>query len=292
MTAFHRIVAIARVTLVEALRQKVLLILIFFGLIAIGTSFLFANLTLEEEFKFIKDFCTGAISFFGLFIAIIGTAQLLPSELENRTIYTILAKPVRRSEFLLGKYFGILFLLFVTVAFMSALFFGVLIVKEQSMIAAENATLASLGPGYAEQAEIAIARIQEEASDPRLVQAVLLIFARLALVAAITLLVSTFATSLIFTAVTSFMLYVIGHLQSIARDVWLHPGQDTSWFTSVFLGTLSLLIPDMNAYAIIDEIVAGNAVAWSFTLNVLAYSAVYIVVYLAAACLIFGEREL
>ena len=292
MNAADRIYAIARTTLVEALRQKVLLILIFFGLIAIGTSFVFANLTLEEEFKFIKDFCTGAISFFGLFIAIIGTAQLLPSELENRTIYTILAKPVRRSEFLLGKFCGILFLLLLTVVIMSALFAVVLFIKEQSMIAIEQAGMQGASPEYIAQAQEAIARIHAEARDPRLVQAILLIFGRLALVAAITLLVSTFATSLIFTAVTSFMLYVIGHLQNVAREVWLTPGQETGWITQVFLGTLALLLPDMNAYTVIDEIVAGNAVSWSFTLDVLGYTAVYIVVYLTAACLIFGQREL
>jgi ABC-type Na+ efflux pump permease subunit len=293
MESLLRIRAIARNTLIEALRQKVLNILLLFGVITIVSGFLFANFTLAEQFKFLKDFSIGAMSVFGLLIALMGTAQLLPGELESRTIYTILAKPVRRSEFLIGKYLGILALLATTILLMSIVFVGVLLVKEQSMIASEWRD-AGPTPTAEIQAMAAenVKQIHKEARDPRLVQAVLLTYAKLSLVAGMALLVSTFATSAIFTVATTFLLYVIGHLESIARQAWLQGGTEVNPVSKVFLGVLSFLIPDMNTFNVIDEIIAGNAIPWSHSLNVLAYTGIYIFVVMAVSILIFNEREL
>ena len=98
-------------TLTEAVRQKVFNFFLIIGLVFIASASFFAQFTFGEQMKFIKDTCLGVISVISTLIAIVGTAQLLPSEVENRTIYTILAKPVRRFEFLLGKFFGSLLLL-------------------------------------------------------------------------------------------------------------------------------------------------------------------------------------
>lgn len=291
--SLFRIRAIARNTLTEALRQKVLNILLLFGLIAIASGFLFANFTLAEQFKFLKDFSIGAMSVFGLLIALMGTSQLLPNELENRTIYTILAKPVRRSEFLIGKYLGMLALLATTILLMSFMFIVVLQLKERSMVATELRDLGNNPTAeYQSLAADNIKQIRKEARDPRLIQAVLLTYTKLAVVAAIALLISTFATSSIFTVATSFLLVLIGHLESIARQAWLQGGTEVNPVSKVFLGVLSFLIPDMNVYNVIDEIIAGNAVPWSHSLNVLSYSGVYIVVLLAVSILVFNEREL
>jgi ABC-2 family transporter protein len=292
MASLLRILTIARTTLTEALRQKVLLILLLFGLIAIPCSFLFAELTLEEEFKFIKDFCTGAMSIFGMLIAIIGTAQLLPTEFENRTVYTILAKPVRRSEFLLGKFGGVLALVALTLVLMSGVFAGVLSYTEQRMIRVELAAVNPEVPESVAAGQAAIEKIRRQAWDPRLLQASALIFAKLALIAGLALLISTFATSMIFTVATTFLVVVIGNLQGIARDVWLGGDQSVGESTRVFLGVLSLLIPDFSVYNVIDEIVAGNQVPWSFTANVLGYSFIYLTVCLVLSATIFGEKEL
>ena len=81
-----------------------------------------------------KDFCLGALSVFGTMIAIVGTALLLPNEVENRTIYTILAKPVRRFEFLLGKYMGSVLLILVSLLLMSLMFGAALVFKEQRLV--------------------------------------------------------------------------------------------------------------------------------------------------------------
>lgn len=290
--SLFRIRAIARNTLTEALRQRVLNILLLFGVIAIVSGFLFANFTLAEQFKFLKDFSIGAMSVFGLLIALMGTAQLLPNELENRTIYTILAKPVRRSEFLIGKYLGMLALLATTTLLMSMVFVGVILTKERLMIASELRDAQGANAEMQAMANENIKQIQKEARDPRLLQAILLTYAKLAVVAGLALLISTFATSAIFTVATTFMVYIIGHLESVARAAWLTGGSEVNLAAKAFLGVLSFLVPDMNVYNVIDEIIAGNAVPWSHTLNVLSYTGVFLLIVMSVAILIFNEREL
>ncbi len=290
--SLFRIRAIARNTLTEALRQKVLNILLLFGVIAIVSGFLFANFTLAEQFKFLKDFSIGAMSVFGLLIALMGTAQLLPNEIENRTIYTILAKPVRRSEFLIGKYCGMLALLATTMLLMSIVFVGVILTKERLMINAELRDAQGANAEMQAMANENIKQIHKEARDPRLIQAIVLTYAKLAVVAGLALLISTFATSAIFTVATTFMVYIIGHLESVARAAWLTGGSEVNFAAKIFLGVLSFLVPDMNIYNVIDEIIAGSAVPWSHTLNVLSYTGIFLLILMSVAILIFNEREL
>lgn len=298
MLNLERIYFIARNTLTEAMRQRVLNILLLFGVVAIGSAFLFDDLTLEsEEFKFIKDFSLGAMSVFGLLIALMGTAALLPTELENRTVYTILAKPVRRAEFLLGKFTGILVLLAVAVFLMSAVFAVVMFLKEQWVLGPLQAKLAELSaqpgasPEVLAQLQSQIDHIYEVARDPNVVQAILLIYAKLAFTASIAMFISTFASSTIFTVATTFMIYLIGHLQSVARDEWLSR-DDGGFFTSIFLGILVLIIPDMNTYNLVDEILAGNPVLWSDTGQILVLTVVRIGIFLGLSVIVFNEREL
>src|SRR6266436_1839873 len=134
--SLSRVSVIGVNTLTEAVRQKVFIFLLIVGLVFIGSAIFFSQYSLgeQEQLKVIKDTCLGVISVISTLIAIVGTAQLLPSEVENRTIYTILAKPVRRFEFLLGKFCGSLLLLLLSMAAMCILFAAVLWIKEQGMI--------------------------------------------------------------------------------------------------------------------------------------------------------------
>ena len=85
---------------------------------------------------------------------------------------------------------------------------------------------------------------------------------------------------------------LIGHLQSVAREQWLESGERVGWALQFFLAAVALLVPDLNLYNLIDEIVAGNAVRWQTTLEVLAYSGVYVGVLLTAAAWLFEGRDL
>ena len=133
--SFGRIAAITANTFTELTRLRALYVLLFFALLLIGNSIFMAQLTFQEEFQVLKDIALGSMSIFTSLLAVIATARLLPQDLEARTLYTILAKPVPRLEYLLGKLAGVLLLLAVNVIIMSALFFIVLKVREQTVSA-------------------------------------------------------------------------------------------------------------------------------------------------------------
>ena len=292
-----RILTIARNTLTEAIRQKVLSVLLLFGLVLICTSAYFSQLVIDQQIKFVKDFGCGAIGLFGFFIALLSTAQLIPQELHNRTIYTILAKPVRRSEFLLGKFLGVVLLLALCVALMSLAFAATLYWQELQGLQATKAAYTA-DPHWQSNPVVVnlynhdVASIYQQTRDPQIIEAILLIFAKLIMTSAIALLISTFATSSIFTIITTFMIYLIGHMEGTARAFWLASGAHVSLWQSGLVGFVSLLIPDMNSFTIVDEILAGNKVPWSHAFNLLGYADVYLIVLLAVSIVIFDYREI
>ncbi|MEM6600400.1 MAG: hypothetical protein AAF649_03340, partial [Verrucomicrobiota bacterium] len=222
-------------------------------------------------------------------VAMIGAAQLIPAEIERRTIYTVLSKPVRRFEFLLGKYFGLLALLTIMLAIMSGMFGVVMFIKE-TMEVQEIMLQVQNGLPDEGQAEM-IEKIRQQSRDAGMLQALLLIWMKLALVAGIAVTLSTMATSTVFIVFSTLVVYFIGHLQATARQVWLEEGTG-SLFEKCVLLLVSLIVPDFQSYSIIDEILAGNVVHWSYVLEIAGYSLCYAAVILAMGGLIFKEREL
>jgi hypothetical protein len=136
------------------------------------------------------------------------------------------------------------------------------------------------------------AAIWAEAMDPRLIQAGLLIGVKLVVVAAIAVFFSTVATSTTFVIAMTLMVYLIGHLQSVAREQWLETGEAAHGVVRLFLAAVSFLVPDFNLYNLIDEIVAGNMVAWQSTLEVVGYSVVYVIILLTASSVVFEGRDI
>ena len=278
--SWRRIRAVAGNTFLEAVRQKVFAVLLIFALALLGGANYFAEFSFQEQFKFLKDLGYATISLTGLLVGLLGAAQLIPAEIERRTILTALCRPLRRWEFVAGKYLGLVSLLGVMLGLMGAVFFGVILWKEAQLIAMEGGDAA------------AVQAIQMESRDPRLWQAFVLIAAKLFVVCGIAVFFSTLATSTTFVVAMTLMVYLIGHLQSVAREQWLESGEKASWLIQGFLASVALLVPDFNLYSLIDEIVAGNLVQWSATLEVLAYSGVYVGVLLAAAAWLFEGRDL
>ncbi|NDA26040.1 MAG: ABC transporter permease [Verrucomicrobia bacterium] len=278
--SWRRIRAVAANTFLEAVRQKVFAILLIFALVLLAGANYFAEFSFQEQFKFLKDLGYATISLTGLLVGLLGAAQLIPAEIERRTILTALCRPLRRWEFLAGKYLGLVSLLGVMLGIMAGVFWLVLRWKEMQLIAAEG--------GEAQM----VAAIRGEARDPRLWQAFLLIGAKLFVISAIAIFFSTLATSTTFVVAMTLMIYLIGHLQSVAREQWLESGEKAGWALQTFLAAVAVLIPDFNLYSLIDEIVAGNAVRWPATLQVLGYSAAYVGVILVAAACLFEGRDL
>lgn len=279
--SWRRIRAVAANTFLEAVRQKVFAVLLLFGLGLLGGANYFAEFSFQEQFKFLKDLGYAAISLTGLVVGLLGAAQLIPAEIERRTILTALCRPLRRWEFVAGKYLGLVSLLGAMLGIMGAVFWLVLRWKEAQFLGMEGG-----GDPAVVQA------IREQARDPRLWQAFALIAAKLFVVCGLAVFFSTLATSTTFVVAMTLMVYLIGHLQSVAREQWLESGEAITWGMKIFLAAVALLVPDFNLYSLIDEIVAGNVIPWRATLQVLAYSGVYVGVLLAAAAWLFEGRDL
>jgi ABC-type transport system involved in multi-copper enzyme maturation permease subunit len=281
--SLNRVGVIAMNTLTEAVRQKVFNFFLIIGLVFIASASFFAQFSFGEQLKFIKDTCLGVVSVISTLIAIVGTAQLLPSEVENRTIYTILAKPVRRFEFLLGKFFGSLFLLVLSMLAMCVLFAAVLWIKEQGMIRELSQTYMGETSAAKADAQAQIRQVRVEALDFDLVKAVLADLAKAGLVAAVTLLVSTFSTSLVFNVVVPFMVFVAGMLRGTAAEMW---------GAHRLLMALLAIVPDFGLFSIADEINLGVAVPWLHVVDIVSYGLVRTVILVVAAHLIFSRREI
>src|ERR1700693_5679010 len=141
-----RVLAITANTLTELTRQKAFYVLLIFALLLIGSSIFMARLTFQQEFQILKDVSLGAMSIFTSLLAIVATARLIPQDIEDRTVFTILAKPVPRFEYVLGKLARVLLLLAISTAIMSAMFLAVLYFREQSALHETARQLANAPP--------------------------------------------------------------------------------------------------------------------------------------------------
>ena len=276
--ALSRILAIGRNTFTELVRQKVFYFLLLFALIVIGNSAFLAKFSFQEEFQ---------MSVFLSMLAILATANLLPRDLEDRTIFTILSKPVPRHEYLLGKLLGVFLLLLLSTIVMGVLFVGVLFLREQAALAETMASLA----GSPQELAAALAEVSKSAFGWNLISAMTILLVKALLLSSLTLLISTFATSGIFAILVAASAYFIGHLQVTAREYWIS-GIGIHWWTRIFPAVVALIFPDLQAFNLSDDIVAGTALPMSLFWQTAALGGVYIAVYYAVACFIFQNREL
>lgn len=283
-----RIAAITTNTLTELTRQKVFHVLLIFGLILIGSSVFMARFTFQQEFQILKDVSLGAMSIFSSLLAIVATARLIPQDIEDRTVYTILAKPVPRFEYLLGKLFGSLLLLAISMAVMTLLFVAVLYFREQSVL---NETARELTSAPAEQLNDALNAVRTAGLNIDIFAGVGVIFLKACLLAALTLFVSTFASTNIFTVVVMLFVYFIGHLQAMAREYWLQQ-QSASWLTQGFLALVAIIFPDLQAFNLTDEIVAGAVIPMAIFTKTALLGAFYVAIYTLAATFVFYGKEL
>lgn len=286
--SFGRIAAIATNTLTELTRQRVFYVLLIFALVLIGSSVFMARFTFQQEFQILKDVSLGAMSIFGSLLAIIASARLISQDIEDRTIYTILAKPVPRFEYVLGKLTGVLLLLAISIAVMTALFVAVLYFREQAVL---SETTREMNRAPQEQLNGALNAVRAAGLNTDVFAGVAIIFLKVCLLAALTLLVSTFATTNIFTVVVMVFVYVIGHLQATARDYWLQQ-PSASWIVHGFLAVIALIFPDLQAFNLVDQIVAGIAIPLAIFTKTALLGISYVVIYTLAAIFVFYGKEL
>lgn len=269
-----RVWLIARNTLLEASRQKLFSFLLLLALALVGGAQWFRDFNFgAPELKFLADLGYGAMAFFGAALTVTATAQLFFSEIENRTALTLLAKPVWRAEFILGKYLGVAAVAATFCALLTALLAAVLMARESVL-------MREFPEAFAQGRTLHFGD---------LVAAGFLQWLKLAVLAAFTLLVASFSQTQLYTVVTGFFVLVICHLQYLAQDSYARGG---AVFAQTVAGLIGLMFPNFQLFNFADGVGAGIAVPWDRVARV----GIYAVGYIAAACALavysFRKREI
>jgi ABC-2 type transport system permease protein len=272
----HRTFLISRVTFLEAVRQRFFAFLLLLGAAMVLSSVSFRVFDFGHgELKFIADFGFGGMFFFGSVLAVVMTAQLFFSEMDNKTALTLLAKPLGRGEFLLGKFFGAWAVLGVFVLVLASLLGVVMWAREQELMA------------LAEQA----GKVPATFSAGGLAQFVLLQWLRLGVVIAIVLAVSALARTFLFAVVVGSLAVVAGQLQWIAQDAVLKPTDSVPY--EAFLWISTRLLPNLQQFNIGDALVLSSAgVSAEAVAGVMVSGLCYMVAYLFVGTLVFRRREI
>jgi ABC-type transport system involved in multi-copper enzyme maturation permease subunit len=253
----------------ESVRDKVLYNLVLFAILLIGASYMIGQLTAGQDVKIIKDFGLAATSLFGLFIAVFIGIGLVSKEVERRSIYALLAKPIHRSQLVVGKYCGLTLTLAVNVALMTAALYAV---------------LAYMSWGVSEN----VARTWDApALDPALLKAVALILVELMLVTAIALFFSTFSTPMLSAAFT-FGLFLVGHFSSDLRN--LQDVVDSPAAARLARG-LYWVLPNLAQFDVKAAVVHGQSVPPGYLAVTMGYAACYIAMLLVISMFVFSRRD-
>ena len=288
--SLSRVMAIAMNTFTQLVRMKVFYFLLIFSVLIIGANVLFLNFTFEQELKILQDVSFGAMTLFASIFSIVGTALLIPKDIEDRTLYSILTKPVPRFEYLVGKLLGILFLVAVSLLLMSILFFAVLFVRQHGILAEEINQMR----GQPSQEQISSLRedIFSQGLRLELINGVVAVFLKAAVAAAIALVVSTFASSTLFTIIVSLVIYFIGHAQSMALDYYFPEGDMHGALQRFIAGIVAIIFPNLQIFNVVDGIVSGQSVPMSLMFRLTGLTGFYLFIYSFVSWVIFAKKEL
>jgi ABC-type transport system involved in multi-copper enzyme maturation permease subunit len=251
-----RILAVASNTFRETIRERVLYNLLFFAIVMTVSGLLLGQLSIRQDEKIIKDIALAAMDLFGTAIALFVGVGLVSKEIERRSLYPLMAKPVTRDEFLLGKFAGLSFTLLVNVAVMAAGLYLTLVLTGRR-------------------------------ADPRLLAAVFPIYLSLLLTVSLALLFSLF-TSTALAAFGSMMVVVAGHFSDVIRNMREVAPGTPSWL----IQGLYYAIPNYRNFDFKDRVVYGDPVTAGDLGAVTGYAAVYVAVVLGVALWSFRRREL
>jgi ABC-type transport system involved in multi-copper enzyme maturation permease subunit len=251
-----RITAVARATLREVLRERVLLSLVFYAIMMALAALLAHDLTIRQEVKVVKDVGLAGVDVFGTLVATFVGVSLVSRELERRSAYVILAKPLTRGEFVFGKFAGFALALGVYVASMTLLLYGAL----------------------------GLARV---AFDPGLLGALLALYLATLIVAAIAVAASTVASTTLATILT-FSIVLAGRYSDVIANAQQTNPEAPTWL----LRGLYIVLPSLRHFDFKDRVVYGAGVAAGDLLLLTAYAVAYCAVVLALAAAAFRRRDL
>lgn len=252
-----RILAIARNTFREAVRDRILYNLVIFVLLITAAAVLLGELTAGQEARTIVNLGLSAMLFFGAFIAIFVGIGLVSKEIEKRTIYAIFSKPVARGEFIVGKYLGLCSTLLVNIAIMGV---GV-----------------SLALLYVGGGKLAFS----------IWGAILLIFFELTILTAVAILFSSFSTPAL-SALLTFLIFVIGHFSASLRDLASSLSSEAARFV---FDLIYYVMPNLSAFNFVTNASHGDLPSAGICGVAFLYALVYDIIILTLTVLIFTRRN-
>jgi ABC-type transport system involved in multi-copper enzyme maturation permease subunit len=256
-----RVVPIATNTFREAVRDRVLYNLVAFAVLMAGAAVLVGQISINMERLVVINLGLAAVSLFGVVIAIFIGIGLVSKEIEKRTLYTVLSRPVRRWEFIVGKFLGLT---------------GTLVVNSLCMAAGVYAALIYVSDYH-----------HLLKSDPYLLVALYFIVLQFVMVTALALLFSSFSSPLL-SAVFAFCLFLIGSFSEDLRGFAAMTQGLARWITTA----IAYLIPNFSALNVISSVAHGEPVAGRLIVANTAYALFYAGMALCGAVLIFERRNL
>lgn len=253
-------------TLRETLRQKLMLIvaLVAFALVLSSKYLLSLDLG-HEQLRFIFDFGSGALGFFGSIIAVVATCQIFHSEIENKTVITLLSKPVGFPQFAVGKFFGAAMALALFASIIAAATCAMLFVTRLGFGESAARLSAGLDTNYAGVAAFAFVQ-----------------WIKLCAIASVSALVCSVSTSLLFSVIVSFMILAI----SMAGELTLWLGGKSEGFVKI----VSYVFPDFHVFNAVETFAFAPVDLPQFA-AACAYGIIYAAAALACASILFSKRE-
>jgi len=256
-----RVVPIATNTFREAVRDRVLYNLVAFAILMAGAAILVGQISINMERLVVINLGLASVSLFGVVIAIFIGIGLVSKEIEKRTLYTVLSRPVRRWEFIVGKFLGLT---------------GTLVVNSVCMAAGVYAALIYVSDHH-----------QLLKPDAYVLVAVYFIVLQFVMVTSLALLFSSFSSPLL-SAVFAFALFLIGGFSEDLRGFAAMSRGLARWIVT----GVAYLIPNFSALNVISSVAHGDPIAGKLVLANTAYALFYAAMALCGAVIIFERRNL
>lgn len=284
--------SITKATVADAMRKKVLQIflVVAIGLIALSLAFsqtlsFSTQQGIASDLMMLKSFGLGLMAIAGMFISLVLGVSLIPQEIERRTIYTILAKPVKRYEFIIGKLLGAILTLAISIGLMGIVFVATVMIKasgaEQSVVSA-TAAAQGLDPE-------SVARVQ--IFDANTVLSVVMIFLQFMVLSSVVVLFSVFLTP----TVNFFMgagVYAIGVMSSVTEG--LATAENAGLFVKGFYKVVNSVLPKFDYFNATNQLLHPEtqvANMWKHTGLVSVYALLYVLAAMTLAVILFQRKE-
>lgn len=252
------VVTLAANVIKDAARKKIFYVVFLFGLAVVALSPLLPSFELGARAQFLRDISLSLTSLFGVALAVILSVGQIPGEVDRRTIYNILSKPVSRAQYMLGKYLGIL----VSLA----------------------AILAVIGLEV-----LVLIFIRLHVWTPLIFEGIFAVFLECAVIAAFCLMLSTFATVPV-NVFAAILFYLLCHVKSGFLHQELVAG--TTGATKVFAWAFYYVIPNLENFNLSQPVGYGGGASLAYMVRVTGYALLFVVIFLVAGCLVFRAKDL